>query len=64
MRALARRVVELVHQLRRTRAEFQQAFTHTWLWLGGKDSYTNAERDAAHAVELYAADPRSSAPPR
>ncbi|MGH3628637.1 MAG: hypothetical protein ACRDRL_14530 [Sciscionella sp.] len=27
------------------------------LWLGGQDSYTNAERDAAHAVDLYAADP-------
>lgn len=27
------------------------------LWLGGQDSYATAERDAAHAVELYAADP-------
>jgi hypothetical protein len=27
------------------------------LWLGGKDSHTDAERDAAHAVELYEADP-------
>lgn len=27
------------------------------LWLGGPDSYTEAERDAAHAVELYEADP-------
>jgi hypothetical protein len=27
------------------------------LWLGGKDSHTEAERDAAHAVELYEADP-------
>jgi hypothetical protein len=27
------------------------------LWLGGKDSHTDAERDAAHAVELYQADP-------
>lgn len=26
------------------------------LWLGGKDSHTDAERDAAHAVELYEAD--------
>ncbi len=27
------------------------------LWLGGQDSYLAAERDAAHAVELYEADP-------
>ncbi|MGH3989339.1 MAG: hypothetical protein ACRDTZ_18825, partial [Pseudonocardiaceae bacterium] len=27
------------------------------LWLGGPDSYTDAERDAAHAIELYEADP-------
>ncbi len=27
------------------------------LWLGGQDSYIDAERDAAHAVELYEADP-------
>jgi hypothetical protein len=27
------------------------------LWLGGQGSYTDAERDAAHAVELYEADP-------
>ncbi|MDQ3764016.1 MAG: hypothetical protein M3460_21165 [Actinomycetota bacterium] len=27
------------------------------LWLGGQDSYTDAERDATHAVELYEADP-------
>ncbi|MBV9143195.1 MAG: hypothetical protein JO115_20150 [Pseudonocardiales bacterium] len=27
------------------------------LWLGGQDSLTDAERDAAHAVELYEADP-------
>ena len=27
------------------------------LWLGGQDSYTEAERDAAHAIELYEADP-------
>jgi hypothetical protein len=27
------------------------------LWLGGQDGYTDAERDAAHAVELYEADP-------
>ncbi len=27
------------------------------LWLGGQDSYADAERDAAHAVELYEADP-------
>ncbi len=27
------------------------------LWLGGQDSYTDAERDAAHAVELYEDDP-------
>ena len=27
------------------------------LWLGGQDSYTEAERDAAHAIELYKADP-------
>lgn len=27
------------------------------LWLGGQDSYTDAERDAAHALELYEADP-------
>ncbi|MBV9730509.1 MAG: hypothetical protein JO309_14120 [Pseudonocardiales bacterium] len=27
------------------------------LWLGGKDSHTDAERHAAHAVELYEADP-------
>jgi hypothetical protein len=27
------------------------------LWLGGKDNHANAEQDAAHAVELYAADP-------
>ncbi len=26
------------------------------LLLGGQDSYTNAERDAAHAIELYEAD--------
>lgn len=36
----------------------QSFYTATaWLWLGGRDSYTNAERDAAHAVELYEADP-------
>ncbi|HWR48255.1 MAG TPA: XRE family transcriptional regulator, partial [Pseudonocardiaceae bacterium] len=29
----------------------------TRLWLGGKDSHTDAQRDAAHAVELYEADP-------
>lgn len=27
------------------------------LWLGGQDSYTEAERDAAYAIELYKADP-------
>jgi len=27
------------------------------LWLGDQHSYTDAERDAAHAVELYEADP-------
>ncbi|MGH3694759.1 MAG: hypothetical protein ACRDRX_12370 [Pseudonocardiaceae bacterium] len=27
------------------------------LWLGGQDSYIEAERDAAQAVELYEADP-------
>jgi hypothetical protein len=27
------------------------------LWLGGQDSYIGAERDAAHAVELYETDP-------
>ncbi|MGH3811274.1 MAG: hypothetical protein ACRDUV_02305, partial [Pseudonocardiaceae bacterium] len=27
------------------------------LWLGGQHSYADAERDAAHAVELYEADP-------
>lgn len=27
------------------------------LWLGGQGSYTDAERDAAQAVELYEADP-------
>ncbi|MGH3946246.1 MAG: hypothetical protein ACRDSI_14550, partial [Pseudonocardiaceae bacterium] len=27
------------------------------LWLGGPDSWTDAERDAAHAIELYEADP-------
>lgn len=27
------------------------------LWLGGQDSYIYAERDAAHAIELYEADP-------
>lgn len=27
------------------------------LWLGGQHSYIDAERDAAHAVELYEADP-------
>jgi hypothetical protein len=27
------------------------------LWLGRTDSYADAERDAAHAVELYEADP-------
>lgn len=27
------------------------------LWLGGQDNLTDAERDAAHAVELYEADP-------
>ncbi|MGH3600603.1 MAG: hypothetical protein ACRDQH_10045 [Pseudonocardiaceae bacterium] len=27
------------------------------LWLGGQNSYTDAERDAAQAVELYEADP-------
>jgi hypothetical protein len=27
------------------------------LWLGGKDNHTDAERYAAHAVELYEADP-------
>ncbi|MGH3824686.1 MAG: hypothetical protein ACRDRA_17910 [Pseudonocardiaceae bacterium] len=27
------------------------------LWLGGKDSHIEAERDAAHAVELYESDP-------
>lgn len=27
------------------------------LWLSGWDSYTEAERDAAHAIELYEADP-------
>jgi hypothetical protein len=27
------------------------------LWLGGQNSYTDAECDAAHAVELYEADP-------
>jgi hypothetical protein len=27
------------------------------LWLGRQDSYAEAERDAAHAVELYEADP-------
>jgi hypothetical protein len=27
------------------------------LWLGGQDSYTDAERDAAHAVGLYEGDP-------
>jgi hypothetical protein len=29
----------------------------TRLWLGGPDSYTDAERYAAHAIELYEADP-------
>lgn len=28
------------------------------LWLGGPDSYNDAERGAAHAVELYEADPQ------
>jgi hypothetical protein len=27
------------------------------LWLGRPDSYTDAERDAAHAIQLYEADP-------
>ncbi len=27
------------------------------LWLGGQDNHTDAERDAAHAVELYEDDP-------
>jgi len=27
------------------------------LWLGGQGSYADAERDAAHAIELYEADP-------
>ncbi|MGH3939410.1 MAG: hypothetical protein ACRDTG_12410 [Pseudonocardiaceae bacterium] len=27
------------------------------LWLGGQDNCTDAERDAAHAIELYEADP-------
>lgn len=27
------------------------------LWLGGQDGYADAERDAVHAVDLYAADP-------
>ncbi len=27
------------------------------LWLGGQDSYTDAQRDATHAIELYEADP-------
>lgn len=29
----------------------------TRLWLGGQPNYTDAERDAAHAVQLYEADP-------